>query len=324
MRVCVSGGAGFIGSHVVDLLLAEGHKVRVVDNFRSGRREFIRMDGMQARTKNYNNYIELHEGSILDPEVLIPAFDGCDWIIHMAANAEGRRGLVRPSFDLEQNTLGTAAVLEAMRAVGVSKIFYASSGSVYGNTRMDKIPEDCPFPTQTSLYGASKIAGEGLIGAYVEAYGYTGIIGRWMQAIGERYLHGHVIDFVRKLQRDPTTLRIFGDGQQAKSGVYVKDLAVAIYTTIRDADRKADQLHVYNIGGDDMITVQESAWIIAKTMGIDQFVLDLHGETWPGDNPYTWLDSTRIRQLGWQPTVPVSEAITRTVQYLLSPDCRYL
>lgn len=302
MRVCVTGGVGFIGSHVVEACLARGWKVRVLDNFRTGRLEHL------------PSATEVHHGSCLDPEILIPAFDGADWIIHMAANAEGRRGFARPGWDLEQNILGTAQVLETMRALGNTNIFYASSGSVYGNTVMDKIPEDCPFPTQTSLYGASKIAGEGLVGAYVEGAGFNAVIGRWMQAIGERYLHGHIIDFVRALQRDGERLTILGDGQQAKSGLYVKDLAEGIVTAI--AAHSAG-LAVYNFGSEELVTINESGRIIADTMGLDpQFTYD--GATWPGDNPHTYLDCTRAHALGWKCEVPVREAIRRTVEYLLT------
>ena len=308
MNVTVTGGAGYIGSHIVDNLLTRGIKVRVVDNFRTGRREFT------------NAAADIHEGSILDPETLIPAFDGADWIIHMAANAEGRRGLARPRWDIEQNVLGTASVLETMHALGVPNIFYASSGSVYGNTALPRITEDCPFPTQTSLYGASKIAGEGLVGAYVEGMGMNAVIGRWMQAIGPRYLHGHIIDFVRKLQRDPHRLTILGDGTQAKSGLHVKDLAEGIVHTVMQHD---DGLAVYNFGSDEMVTIDESARLIANVMGLlPELIHD--GSTWPGDNPHTYLDTTRANATGWKPERTVCQAITDTAYWLLSPDCTYL
>lgn len=306
-RVAITGGAGFIGSHVVDQLVRDGISVRVVDNFRSGRREFL------------NPAAELHEGTILDPETLIPALDGCDWVIHMAANAEGRRGFARPRFDIEQNVVGTASVLETCVALGVPNVFYASSGSVYGNTRAERIAEDCPFPTQTSLYGASKIAGEGLVGAYVEGLGLNAVIGRWMQAIGPRYLHGHVIDFVRKLRHDPTRLEILGDGTQAKSGLHVVDLAAGILTAIT---AHTSGLAVYNFGSEEMVTIDESAAIIATRMGVTPTVIHV-GATWPGDNPHTYLDSSRAHALGWKAEIPVRLAIQLTVDYLLS-EAKYL
>ena len=307
MNVVVTGGAGFIGSHVVESCLARGWRVRIVDNFRTGRDEFV------------DPRAELHVGSILDAETLIPAFDGADWVIHMAANAEGRRGLARPRWDIEQNVLGTASVLETMHALGVPNIFYASSGSVYGNTQMERIPEDCPFPTQTSLYGASKIAGEGLVGAYVEGMGVNAVVGRWMQAIGPRYLHGHVIDFVRKLQRDPHRLTILGDGEQAKSGLHVKDLAEGIVHTVMQHD---DGLAVYNFGSGELVTIDESARLIASTMGLLPELIH-EGNTWPGDNPHTWLDSSKAHATGWKAELTVKQAITDAAYWLLN-EATYL
>lgn len=309
-RVCVSGGAGFIGSHLVEHLLAQDVKVHVVDNFRTGRPEFLPAGAT------------LYDGDVHDHETLIRAIDGCDWVLHLAANAEGRRGFTRPHWDVDQNILGTSHVLEAMRAVGCEKVFFASSGSVYGNYTAPRITEDCPFPTQTSLYGASKIAGEGLVGAYVEAHGFTGVIGRWMQAIGERYLHGHVIDFVRKIQRSSGTVTVLGDGRQAKSGLYVKDLAAGIWTAVAHHDRNPGGVHVYNIGGSDMVTVDESVRLIAQTMGTAVQLVH-EGGTWPGDNPRTYLDSSKLRALGWNTTVGMREAIRRTVRYLID-ESQYL
>lgn len=313
MRICVTGGAGFIGSNFVDRAIDAGYKVRVVDNFRTGRREHV------------HPKVELHEGSILDQEVLLRAFDGCEWVVHFAANADVRHGPERTFFDIEQNTLGTAKVLDAMRVTGVSRIFFASTASVYGNYQADMIREDAPFPIQNSLYGASKVAGEGLVAAYAEAFGFTSVIGRWVQIIGERYLHGHVIDFVRKLQRDPSVLHILGDGKQAKSGLYVGDLARAIPITMaQHADDPGT--HVYNIGTEDTFTVDESADLISARMkATPRYVYS--GRTnggWIGDSPRVLLDASKMRGLGWTPTMSIPEAITRTVDWLLSEKCTFL
>lgn len=312
-RVCVTGGAGFIGSNFVDYLVTNGIRVRVIDNYRTGRPEFV------------NPAAELFVGDVLDKELLRRAFDGCDWIAHFQANADVRHGLERPFFDLEQNATATAHVLDAMRQVGVSKIFFASTASVYGGLQMPRIPEDAPFPIQQSLYGASKAYCEGLITSYCEGFDFTAVIGRWVQIIGERYLHGHVIDFVRKLLRDPTRLDVLGDGQQRKSGLYVKDLARGILTAMQ-RDNADPGPHIYNLGTDDTFTVDESAALISAQLGVNPELV-YSGRTnggWVGDNPFVLLDSSKIRALGWEPKLSVPEAISTTVAWLLSGECTYL
>src|SRR5205823_5590372 len=157
---------------------------------------------------------------VLDQESLARALDGCDVVFHLAANADVRHGLEHPQRDLEQNTVATSTVLEAMRAAGVTSIVFASTGSIYGEPDVFPTPEDSPFPVQTSLYAASKLAGEGLISAYCHGYGFTGAIFRFVSILGERYTHGHVYDFVRSLRSDPTRLTVLGDGRQEKSYLY--------------------------------------------------------------------------------------------------------
>ena len=196
-KACVTGGAGFIGSHVADRLRADGVEVTIVDDFRTGRREFI--EHLLA-----DPGVTLHEGDVLDQALLERAMQGCDWVFHLQANADVRHGLEHPRKDLEQNTIATANVLEAMRAAGASKIAFSSTGSVYGEPEVFPTPEDAPFPRQTSLYAASKLAGEGMIGAYAHGFGFTGLVFRFVSILGERYTHGHVYDFYCALKRDPT------------------------------------------------------------------------------------------------------------------------
>ena len=224
-RACITGGAGFIGSALADRLSAEGVDVVVVDDFRTGRREFLsHLAGDSAVT--------LYEGDALDQRLLERAIEGCDWVFHLQANADVRHGLEHPRRDLEQNTIATATVLEAMRAVGASKIAFSSTGSVYGEPKAFPTPEDAPFPVQTSLYAASKLAGEGLIGAYAHGYGFTGLVFRFVSILGERYTHGHVFDFFKALKRDPTRLTVLGDGRQEKSYLYVGDCVRAIAAAV--------------------------------------------------------------------------------------------
>jgi UDP-glucose 4-epimerase len=314
-NVCVTGGAGFIGSHVVEELLYRNCNVRVVDNFRTGRPEFV------------DHYaVELHPGDILDLEVLLPAFDGCDWIVHLAANPDARGERRGVDFNIEQNLTGTMRVLEAMQHVGTTRIMYASTASVYGNTTESPVPEDYRYVPQASFYGASKLACEGLIGAYCEMYGFTGVLGRWVHILGERYLHGHIIDFIRKVRRDPTRLHILGDGTQAKSGLHARNLAEGLWAAMRAHDLDEGACEPYNFGGDTLLTVRESAELICAKLGVDpQF--EFSGRKnggWVGDNPNLVLDSAKARKLGWAPTVTVPEGIARTVDYLTGPDCMYL
>ena len=196
-RACITGGAGFIGSNLADRLAAQGVHVVVVDDFRTGHHSFI--EGLLAGPN-----ATLVHGDVLDGQLLEKAFAGCDWVFHLQANADVRRDSNIPPAILEQNTLATSRVLEAMRATGVHRISFASTGSVYGEPAVFPTPEDAPFPVQTSLYGASKLACEGLIAAYATGYGFTGVICRFVSILGERYTHGHVFDFYRALKGDPT------------------------------------------------------------------------------------------------------------------------
>ncbi len=229
-RACITGGAGFIGSNLADRLSSMEVEVVIVDDFSVGRREFV-ADVLERGAR-------LVEGDVLDVAILEDAFEGCDWVFHLQANADVRHGLEHPRRDLEQNTIATSNVLEAMRSCGVARIAFASTGSVYGEPEVFPTPEHAPFPLQTSLYGASKLAGEGLIAAYAAGYGFTGLICRFVSILGERYTHGHVFDFYRALKRDPTRLRVLGDGRQEKSYLYVQDCLSAILAAARRHERE--------------------------------------------------------------------------------------
>ena len=204
---------------------------------------------------------------MLDLALLEDAVAGCDWVFHLQANADVRWGLEDPRRDLEQNTFATSNVLEAMRAQGVSKIAFSSTGSVYGEPEVFPTPEDAPFPVQTSLYGASKLAGEGLIAAYAAGYGFTGLICRFVSILGERYTHGHVFDFYCALKRDPSRLRVLGDGRQEKSYLYVQDCVAAILLAAERHGQEAGA-HIYNLGTEETIVVDESVALITERMGL--------------------------------------------------------
>ena len=307
MRAFVTGAAGFIGSNLVDRLLEEGHLVVGYDNLSTGRRQFL------TNALNHRNF-KYVEGDVLDAATLNESVRGAEIVFHMAANADVRFGTEHPRKDLEQNTIATFNVLEAMRANGIKTIAFASTGSVYGETDVIPTPEDAPFPVQTSLYGASKLAGEGLIAAYVEGFGMRGHIFRFVSILGERYTHGHVFDFVHQLDKNPAALRILGNGLQRKSYLYVQDCIEAILTVIAKADAR---LNIFNLGTDEYCQVKESASWIAARLGLNpSFSFGGGDRGWVGDVPFIFLDTRRVRALGWRPKLSIRESVERTVDWL--------
>jgi UDP-glucose 4-epimerase len=307
-RVCITGGAGFIGSHLADALSARRVEVTIVDDFRTGRREFL-ADAL-AR-----DGVRLIEGDVLDVSVLEAAMAGCDWVFHLQANADVRFGLDHPRRDLEQNTIATANVLQAMRAQGVGRIAFSSTGSVYGEPAIFPTPEDAPFPVQTSLYGASKLAGEGLIAAYAAGYGFVGLAFRFVSILGERYTHGHLFDLYRALKRDPSRLHVLGDGRQEKSYLYVEDCVEAILLA---AEHHHEQpgAHVYNLGTAETTTVADSVRALTGHLSLRPGVEYGGGRRgWTGDSPLIHLDTARIRALGWRPRLTISQAVARTLEW---------
>jgi UDP-glucose 4-epimerase len=207
-------------------------------------------------------------------------------------------------------------VLEAMRAAEVSKIAFSSTGSVYGEPDVFPTPEDVAFPVQTSLYAASKLAGEGMIGAYSHGFGFTGVVFRFVSILGERYTHGHVYDFYRALKRDRTRLRVLGDGRQEKSYLYVSDCIEAMLVGAAAHDSRPGEMGVYNLGTDETVHVDDSIAIICEHMGVSPELEHTGGRRgWPGDSPLIALDCSRIRALDWSPTLGIRESIQRTLQW---------
>lgn len=308
-RVMVTGGAGFIGSNLVEQLAGTGHEVVVYDNFSTGQKEFL--EHVSA---------EIISGDLQDDERLRAAMAGCGLVFHLAANADVRHGPTDPSRDLRQNTLGTFAVLESMRAVGVKEIVFTSTAAIYGEPTVFPTPEDCPLPVQTSLYGASKLGGEAMIQAYVEAYGWAAGILRLASTLGERHNHGHVYDFYRKLRANPDELRILGDGTQRKPYLYVGDCVSAL---LGAADRIAEglRLDIVNVGSPEMLSVDESVDVICGELGLaPRRVHDGGPRGWVGDSPRVHLDCSRLRGYGWAPAVPMREAIRRAVRWLAANE----
>jgi UDP-glucose 4-epimerase len=307
LKILVTGAAGFIGSNLVDRLLGDGHQVTGFDNFSTGHPKFL--EGALAAPR-----FRLERGDLLDSEALARAMAGAELVFHMAANADVRFGTQHPRRDLEQNTIGTANVLEAMRALGVARIAFPSTGSVYGEPAIFPTPEDAPFPVQTSFYAASKLAAESLIEAYAEGFGTQAYIFRFVSILGERYTHGHILDFHKQLRDHPEHLHVLGDGKQRKSYLYVQDCVDAMLLAVAGAGAR---LNIFNLGADEYCSVNDSIGWISERLGYSPRLQYAGGERgWVGDSPFIFLDCSRIRALGWRPKLTIREAVGRTVDYL--------
>ena len=307
MKSFVTGAAGFIGSHLTERLLADGDEVVGWDNFSTGRQKFVEPASSNARFR-------LIPGDMLDLKKLTEAMAGCERVFHLAANADVRFGLDHPSKDLQQNTIATFNVLEAMRSNRVRTIVFSSTGSVYGEADVIPTPENAPFPMQTSLYGASKLAGEGLIEAYCEGFGLEGYIFRFVSILGERYTHGHVFDFYKQLRAHPDRLNVLGNGKQRKSYLYIQDCIDAILTSIEKGHSK---VNIFNLGLDEYCEVNDSIGWICEELGLKPEMHYSGGDRgWIGDNPFIFLDCSAVRALGWRPKLNIREGVLRTVRYL--------
>jgi UDP-glucose 4-epimerase len=312
-RAFVTGAAGFIGSNLVDRLLRSGVEVVGWDNYSTGQKAFL------AGAMKEPNF-RFVRGDNIDQSALTQAMDGCDFVFHLAANADVRFGLDHPSKDLQQNTIATFNVLEAMRANGIRRIAFSSTGSVYGEAAVIPTPEDAPFPIQTSLYGASKVAGEAQIQAYCEGFDFEGYIFRFVSILGERYTHGHVFDFYRQILDDPTKLTVLGDGTQRKSYLYIQDcisamLQVALAATAASAKHGSV---VYNLGTNEYCTVKDSISWICSRLGVEPKLEFTGGSKgWVGDNPFIFLETKRIRKTGWKPKLTIRESVIRTLEWLM-------
>ena len=311
-RVFITGAAGFIGSSLADRLLQTGATVVGWDNFSDGHEQFL------AAARQNPNY-KLICGDNLDLPALTKAMAGCDTVVHLAANADVRFGLEEPSKDLQQNTVATFNVLEAMRANGIKTIAFASTGSVYGEAEIIPTPENHPFPIQTSLYAASKLAGEGLIHAYCEGCQFEGYIFRFVSILGERYTHGHVLDFYKQLLEHPDYLKVLGDGSQKKSYLYVGDCLNAMLHVVklRAAKEARHRVEVYNLGTDEYVQVKDSVRFICDALELKPRIEYAGGDRgWIGDNPFIFLDTKKIRATGWKPELSIEQATLRTLRWL--------
>jgi UDP-glucose 4-epimerase len=303
----VTGAAGFIGSNLVDRLLDDGEVVVGYDNLSTGMPEFI------APSRRHRNFTFV-QGDLLDTRRLSAAMRGANRVVHLAANADVRFGLAHPRKDLEQNTIATFNVLEAMRANDVQEIAFSSTSSIYGEATVVPTPEDAPFPVQTSLYGASKLACEGMIAAYAEGFGIKARLFRFVSILGQRYSHGHVFDFMKQLAKNPNRLHILGDGRQRKSYLHVDDCIEAMVVALNTGD---ERIAIFNLGTDEVCEVLDSVgWIVGRLRLSPRLSFSGGRQGWIGDNPLIHLDTSRIRGLGWRPKRSNREAVELTVDWL--------
>jgi|688.fasta_scaffold192012_2 UDP-glucose 4-epimerase len=307
-KILVTGGAGFIGSNLVDALISGGFEVRIADNFSTGFHEFVEQH-------KDSDAFEIIKTDLIDEQACGEALAGCDAIYHLAANADVRFGWQQPLRDTQQNLVVTQNLLEVCRKQGVRKFVFSSTGSVYGKAKQIPTPEDCSFPTQTSLYAASKLAAEGLINAYAEADVVDATIFRFVSILGRRYTHGHVFDFVKQLLDDPKHLKVLGDGNQTKSYLHVDDCTSALVRVLNGKSK----LDIFNLGTNETVTVNQSIDIICRSLNCEPLIEYTGGtEGWIGDNPHIFLDTTAARATGWSSVRTISESIRETVDWLVA------
>lgn len=301
----ITGGAGFIGSHLTDYLIKKGNVV-VYDNLSSGSKDFIN----HYFKKNNFRFIK---GDLLDEKSLSRAIKGSDFIFHLAANPDIQLSVKKPELDFRQGTLATFNLLEAMRKNNIKKIAFSSSSTVFGEPKVMPTPEDYAPLLPISTYGASKLASEGLIASYCHIYGFQAWIFRFANVIGPRLTHGAIYDFIKKLENNKKTLEVLGDGRQKKSYIHVKDCVEGM---LYCADKSKEKINLFNLGTADRMTVKEIAEILLKEMGLSKTKIVFTGGSrgWHGDVPQMLLDITKIKKLGWKPKYNSKEAVIETIK----------
>ena len=308
-KILVTGCAGFIGSNLVDRLLLNNYRVIGIDNLKTGQKKFL-----EHAFKNKN--FKFFKCDLLNLNKIKKLFKGSEIVFHLAANADVRYGYKNPFRDLEQNTITTYNVLEAMKKNNINKIVFCSTGSVYGEPKNFPTPENDNFPIQTSFYGASKIAGESFVQAYCEAFNFKSWIFRFVSILGNRYTHGHVYDFCNQLFKNSTYLKALGDGNQKKSYLHVGDCISAMLIAIKKSKNK---INIFNLGTNEYVSVKQSINVICNQLKVKPKVSFSGGKRgWIGDSPFIFLNNKKIRSLGWKPKFTIKESIKQTVRYLIN------
>jgi UDP-glucose 4-epimerase len=312
----VTGGAGFIGSHLTDALLADAgtKEVRVLDNFSSGRREHLVQH-------EQNPKLRVITAELLDLESIAPHFQGVDQVFHLAANPDARWGIDNTRLDLEQETIVTYNVLEAMRRARVPRIVFSSSGTVYGDVGTTVTHEALGPCLPVSLYGAGKVASEALISAFCSTFGLCAVIFRFGNVVGERTTHGVIYDFIRQLAKGSAELRVLGNGFQAKPYVYVRDLVAGLmFGQAQCARLVATRFDVFNLAPDGATTVRFIAGELLRQLGFTGRTKIHYGETaqgWPGDVPQSRMDASKLRKAGFELRRTSDEALSLAIQQII-------
>lgn len=305
----VTGGAGFIGSHLVDALVDRGYKVRVIDNFSSGRESFLsHHDG--------NGAVEVFKGDLLDNGAVLSAMDGIETVHHLAANPDIRLGTEVTDTDLKQGTIATYNVLEAMRVCGVKRISFSSTSAIYGEATEMPTSETYGPTLPISLYGASKLACEALITAWIGTFGAQGFIHRFANIVGPRGTHGVIFDFIHKLKKDPRRLEVLGDGKQEKSYMSAND---CVRSMLHVLDNNDENMNLYNLGTGDTCSVSRIAEIVVEESGLEGVKLEFTGGSrgWAGDVPKTYLDVSKLLRSGFEPSTMSEQSIRDTARSLI-------
>ena len=309
MRAFVTGGAGFIGSNLVDALIEKGHQVTVYDNLSSGKKEFISQHSGKRE-------FEFIQGELSDIEKLKNVMRGCECIFHFAANPDIARSMVETDLDLREGTILTYNVLETMRVNNLRKILYSSGSGVYGDVGAIATPEDYGPLLPISMYGASKLACEAMISAFCHMFDMQAWIFRFANVVGGRQTHGVCLDFIRKLKKNPQQLEILGDGTQSKSYIHIKDCLEAMLFTMQEAKEK---VNIYNVATDDYIDVTSIANLVVEEMGLKNVQYKYTGgdRGWKGDVPQVRFDLNKIHKLDWEAQYTSSEAVRLSVKEIL-------
>ncbi|MGA1822432.1 MAG: NAD-dependent epimerase/dehydratase family protein [Thermoplasmatota archaeon] len=312
-RVLVTGGAGFIGSHLVDALLMKGYEVSVYDNLSSGRREFL---------SHCIDDITFLERDLVRDDDLVGALDGVDHVYHVAANPDVRVGADDTFVSVEQNIIATYNLLEAMRKVrpeNPPSISFTSTSTVYGNASVLPTPEDYGPLKPISQYGASKLAAEAIMSAFSDNFGIKSSVFRFANVVGSRSTHGILFDFYHKLKGDPTSLQILGDGLQRKSYIHVSDCVDAVIHATENQDANFEY---YNVGTKDYVVIKEIPDIVCEAMGLEDVKYNYtgghKGAGWKGDVKFMSLSVDKIISTGWMYKLNSRQTLEKAVREIIA------
>src|SRR6266566_922655 len=308
MRVFLTGGAGFVGSNLAERLLVDGHNVTIYDDLSAGSRELLR------ECEGHGGFRFIH-GDLLCLDKLVPAIRNHDTVFHLAANSNIEKGRQQADTDLRLGTLATFNILEAMRRAGVRQLVFSSSSVVYGEPSQIPTPEDYGPLFPISLYGASKLACEGLISAYGHNYGIQAWVCRFANICGRHGTHGAIVDFIRKLQVNPRRLEVLGDGNQAKPNLHVSECVDGIIFAWQHAK---EPLNYFNLGCEGATTAREIAEVVIETLRLKEVKVEYGGgkRGWPGDVAQVRLDCSKMEKLGWKARLTSAQAVWQAAQEL--------